>query len=560
MPERRSLHIRRRAAFVAGGVLVLAGLAGSCGATTAVTAVAQSSQGSDYLPLAVGNRWELALPAAPSPMVFEVTGRDGDSYVVRWDNPWIKATFRFRPTGDRVLMTGLDMGAGNAPMPAGTVYFDFGAREGGSWSNGLGRFTVVSRGERVNTPNGTYTDTIRIRATDQKGADTYWTFARGVGFVQFGEGGGAFRLASFRGGSRTTDDRRAETRPAPSPGGGRAPAGGSGQGTLIGIDYNPTPQEGFEEPSKRRAFKRAVDAGLTYFKAMPTWSALEPRPGEYNFEEIDFAAGLAEEYDLPLYVNVRVIDTGNKSVPSAYAKLPFDDDRTVKALTAALQAAGRRARGRVRWLAIGNEVDSYLKSRDREIEQYARMFERVKGPASDAFGGAQVTVNVTADAVREFSRKFGPITRLGDYASFTYYPLNINFTMRDPSQAMGHVNDIMDAAGSQRVMFQEIGYASAERLGSSLEKQAQFYRNVFAALEKHGDRVIGANFLFMSDLPPKTVEELGDYYKLPFFKDNFKAYLGTLGLFDQQGRPKPAWDVFREQAQRFKQRRGGGRR
>ena len=558
MPERFSIHIRHRAAMAACGVLVLAGLAGSCGPTSAPIAAAQGVQGSDYLPLAVGNRWELTLPNT-SPMVFEVTGRDGDAYVVRWDNPWIKATFRFRPTADRILMTGLDMGAGNAPMPDGSVYFDFGQREGGSWSNGLGRFTVIRRGERVTTSAGTYTDTIRIRATDQKGAETYWTFARGVGFVQFGEGGGAFRLASFRGGGSPRTDDRADTRPVPSPRGGRPAAGGSGQGTLIGIDYNPTPPEGFEEPAKRRSFKRAVDAGITYFNATPTWFTFEPRTGEYDFEGLDFAVSLAEEYNLPIYLNFRVIDTGNKSVPGAYAKLPFDDDRMVKALTTALQAAGRRARGRVRWLAIGNEVDAYLKSRDREIEQYARLFERVKGPASDAFGGAQVTVNFTADAVKEYSRKFGPITRLGDYASFTYYPLNINFTMRDPSQAMGHVTDVMEAAGGARVMFQEIGYASADRLGSSPEKQAQFYRNVFAAIEKHADRIIGANFLFMSDLPQATVEELGAYYKLPFFKDNFKAYLGTLGLFDQQGRPKPAWDVFREQAQRFRQRRGASR-
>jgi len=81
-----------------------------------------------------------------------VTGRDGDAYVVRWDNPWIKAQFRFVERGEQVLLAGLDMGAGNAPMPAGTVYFDFGMREGGSWSNGVGRMTVVSRDRHVATP------------------------------------------------------------------------------------------------------------------------------------------------------------------------------------------------------------------------------------------------------------------------------------------------------------------------------------------------------------------------------------------------------------------------
>jgi hypothetical protein len=223
----------------------------------------------------------------------------------------------------------------------------------------------------------------------------------------------------------------------------------------------------------------------------------------------------------------------------------------VQGLDRLLREIGRRGRNRVRWLAIGNEVDSYFKSRGREIEPYARMLDGVRSTITSGFPDAQFTVNFTRDAASDLDRKYRPLSDRGDFVSFTYYPLNFNFTMKAPSSADGDIKAMVDAAGSRQMLLQEVGYASSERLKSSEEKQAEFYRNVFAALERHQGRIIAANFLFMSDLPESTVEELGNYYRLPLFKGNFKAYLATLGLFDREGRPKPAWDVFRQSATRL---------
>ena len=37
--------------------------------------------------------------------------------------------------------------------------------------------------------------------------------------------------------------------------------------------------------------------------------------------------------------------------------------------------------------------------------------------------------------------------------------------------------------------------------------------------------------------------------------ENFKAYLESLGLFDQRGRPKQAWRVFEREARALSERR-----
>jgi hypothetical protein len=74
---------------------------------------------------------------------------------------------------------------------------------------------------------------------------------------------------------------------------------------------------------------------------------------------------------------------------------------------------------------------------------------------------------------------------------------------------------------------------------------------VFDALRRQRGRVIGATFLFMSDLPKALVDFFGGYYGSN--NANFKAYLQTLGLHERNGTPKPAWNVLAREAQALKQ-------
>ena len=47
------------------------------------------------------------------------------------------------------------------------------------------------------------------------------------------------------------------------------------------------------------------------------------------------------------------------------------------------------------------------------------------------------------------------------------------------------------------------------------------------------------------------MDYLGAYYGASG-SENFKAYLQTLGLFERNGTPKPAFEVFRDQATALK--------
>jgi hypothetical protein len=152
-----------------------------------------------YLPLAVGNRWELRSRAHSTPVVFEVTSRSADSFLVRWDNPWVKSVvYGFRPSGHQVLLQSLDLGNGAAQLPEETVYFDLSGTGPKSWNNMLGEFFAFGSPVRVDTPSGGYENCIHIRYRSKEKADAEYFLAPGIGFVQLGTGPAAYKLVSFR--------------------------------------------------------------------------------------------------------------------------------------------------------------------------------------------------------------------------------------------------------------------------------------------------------------------------------------------------------------------------
>jgi hypothetical protein len=476
-------------------------------------------------------------------MVLEVVDRAGESFVVRWINPWIQATFRFRLQDNRVLLAGLDMGQGNAAMPENTAYWDFGKRKGEQWKTSIGGGEVADRGVTLRTPSGDYRDAVEVRTIDQKGQSMYWTFAPGVGLVRFGRGREAYLLTSRKVDTAPAAPLRSDAGRSASP----ASPAAAAQPALIGLDATPNAKSGSGKAGKLSALQQAWEAGATLLHTAPKWNEFEKAAGKYELpDDVAVIGEFADAHNLPIALNIRVVDTNQRSMPKDYERWRFDDARMAERLRAALQSFPQSFRQHTRVLAIGNEIDGYFGSHRDEIDGYAQLVQKVADTARQTFPNAQLTVNFTFGAAGDMGR-YKRVTDLTDIASFTYYPLNGDFTMRDSSVARGDIDRMLDAAGSHKLYIQEVGYASADRLKSSLDKQAAFYTNVFQAIRERRDRVIGTTFLFMSDLPQSVVDSLASYYKLPN-ADNFKAYIQTLGILRQDGTPKPAWDVFKREA------------
>ncbi len=515
----------------------------------ALSCFAADTDNSQYLPLKVGKKWVLRTKAMSMPMVFEVVGKSGDGYRLRWDNPWIPSELTVVPKGGKIYISGLTMNGQSAPMPEGTVYWDFTAPKGAQWANKIGKMSVVARDNTLRTKEKSYTDVIEIKENNQ-----FWSFAPGVGFVQFGEGDGAFVLdqsASNLVGTNTESAAAAPSYKEPPPSSTR-PSGNPAKGRpLIGLQATIFANEPLTPATANAHFQLAVDAGITFQGFSATWAKLEPRPGEYRFNEIDFNVGQATRANIPVAYTLSIIDTGMKSVPDWLKNTSWQDPKMQKELLSLIEAMVPHFNGRLSWVMIGNEIDPYFEKHGEEAAAYAALL----GAASDKFHAllpeVQVSHTVTFGGLSMEGGVLKPLFDRSDFLSLTYYPASGDFRFRDPDTVFTDFPAMIAAARGKKILLQEVGYSSSPLNDSSQEKQAKFFENVFRALREDSNDFIGANFLFMSDFSDSVVDGLVRYYHAPG-ADRFRAFLQTLGMFDGQGTPKKSWAVFQQEATKMK--------
>ena len=148
----------------------------------------------NYLPLAAGAQWKLRSPLSQAPVTITVTEHTRGISRIAFSHPWGAHELSLVNQFGKVYLTSVTSGGATEQISGETLYFDLTAPEGTEWSNILGTMRVASRTKTIVTPHATYTDCVQIWAHDWSGNTTIWTFAPGVGFVQFGEQDWAFTL------------------------------------------------------------------------------------------------------------------------------------------------------------------------------------------------------------------------------------------------------------------------------------------------------------------------------------------------------------------------------
>jgi len=511
-------------------------------------ASAPEAEQSDYLPLAKGRKWILRSPTVGQPIVLEVVEKRGDQYRLKFDNPWINSELTLRPSSGKYYLTALTMNGQTASLPGETLYFDLTAPEGKTWSNPIGSITVLTRTKKVTTSRGAYQGCIQIRETNREGKQVFWTFARNVGFVQFGEGDWAFVLdpasSSSKGGDASDAPDSPQVPPPAKPG-----------AVLIGLSANTFANEPFNPTTVMARFKQSLDAGVAFVYSSPKWNELEPKPGKYDFEDLDFDIAKCDQYNLPLVVNLRIVDTNQRSMPDDLKGLSFADRKLRDRLLALIGALGPRLRTRSNWILIGNEINPYFNSHPNEVADYAALFRAAASRLKQLAPQTQVSTTLTFDGLASANSTLKPILDHADFLSLTYYPLTPDFNLRDVEDVDGDFSRMLAAAGGRKILLQEVGCPSSPLNRSSEQKQAALFAKVFDNLETHSAHFIAANFFLMSDLADSLVATFAQYYGLPNV-DRFKAFLKTLGMFDDQGTPKASWETFRQRATRLKKKPG----
>jgi hypothetical protein len=511
--------------------------------------------GQDYLTLAPGKRWVLRSSSSAQPIELRIEAGEHGSFQLQFNNPWINSVLLLEPIGQKMLLLALTMGGQTKWYSDPPVYFDFGLPEGQKWSNTIGTMTILSRHRTVQAGQ-TYQNCVEIKELDSTGSQLFWTFAPGVGFVQFGEGKTAFvldeRSSDLVGKTTESAESISETKRQEASTGSfpRTPAVTTG--AWMALAANPAANESFDAETVNRRFEQSVHAGASYVYLSPKWNELEPRPGKYNFKDLDFQISQAVQHGLPLICNVRIVDTNQTSIPADLEKRSFNDPQLRERLLSLLAALMPRFQGRAKYMLIGNEVDGYFKGHPGEVADYRDLYLAAATQVKQIQPDTPVSTTITFDGISVADGLLKPLMDATDFFSLTYYPLTPDFVVRDPDSVQGDFARIKVAAHNKKILLQEVGYPSSPLNKSSEEKQATLCRNVLNQLRTHKADFIGAYWFTMCDFPDSVVQNLAKYYQLAEAA-RFKSFLGSLGMFDQHGNPKKSWLVFSEQAPLLKQ-------
>lgn len=508
-----------------------------------------------YLPLAVGVRWVLKSPSTPTPAVFEVLERDGAGYKIRSSHPWGSSEWTLERQGEKFVMTAYGQGGTMMPLKDRPVYLDFTRGSGESWSSALGKFKLDSKSQTVKTRDEVFENCVQIRHKAGK-SDLVFVFARGVGYVQFGEGSSAFvldREASRLPGAKPGPSSSAGSAPGvPKPRGNpparRSRAGAEGK-PLFGLTPNKFASEPLTLEVMTKRFNQTVDAGVTFLVGNGEWAQLEPSPGQYDFNSVQQLTAVAGPANLPLSYTLRVVNTIMRDVPKDLQRTSWSDEKMKSRLLKLIDALAPHLKGHVRWFMLGYEIDGYFEKHAKEVEPFVELQGLATRRMKELIPDVKVSTTLTFTSLGELHGRFSALDRQMEFLSLTYLPLKPGFTVNDPSVLPADFARMKEFAAGRKIVFQEIAYPTAPSTNGSQDKQAEFYRLAFQEFARDPAAFAAVNFMNLADLSDDSSRQYANFYGMRGHEP-FRGLLQSLGLFDTNGEPKKAWAVLRQNLQR----------
>ncbi len=318
-------------------------------------------------------------------------------------------------------------------------------------------------------------------------------------------------------------------------------------GRLLGISVNEGRDSDYDA-----AMLKAKELGLQVVELSLAWDDLEAAPYVYR-PEPDYLA-IANQYyplrEVAVALVITPIDTNNLRLPEDLRGRPMDDPELIERFNRLLDYVFSRIPDtELVSLAIGNEVDVYLGQDAEAWQAYGRFFEAGAAHARSLRPGLPVGVKITYEGLTGSERaRSASLNRAADLVMATYYPLNADFSVREPEVVGADWDALVELYPDREIHFPEVGYPSSPVLGGSAEKQARFVEAVFRAWDRHAGQIRLVNFVWLHDITEEQLQAYSDYYGVR--DGRFLAYLGSLGLRSAAGEDKPALGVLQEQARR----------
>lgn len=309
-------------------------------------------------------------------------------------------------------------------------------------------------------------------------------------------------------------------------------------GRILSMDITEDQSGDFDAP-----FNLAKSAGMQATTLSVFWDEIETAPGE--FEPDPNWLAIANLYypsqEVMISLAISVIDTNNLRLPPNLAGKPLDDPQVIARFETLLDYIATQIPDlHLTSLAIGNEVDIYLGTDSRAWASFEAFFRQTAEHARRLWPGVPVGSKTTFDGLIGGPAPFiKSLNQYSDVAMVTYYPLQADFSVRQPDAVHRDFQTMVDAFPGKPIYLLEVGYPSGEDNHSSYELQAAFIHELFRAWDDHAEEIPLLNYTWMTDVSGEAVHQMTTYYR--FGGRGFVSYLATLGLRTHQGQDKPAF-------------------
>ena len=327
------------------------------------------------------------------------------------------------------------------------------------------------------------------------------------------------------------------------------------EGTHIGITFSdPLPE--YAE-TLTNAYVDAVIAGSRAYELNLMWSDLEPTPNTIDTSYLESL--LIDLSDLPIipYFVVKTIDTVRLSMPADLVDandptqlangMSFDDPIIIARWQALLdEVIPLLVEYNGFFIAVANEADIWLQSNPDQLDGVVSFVEQSRDYIHNIDSRMAVGINITYEGINQNGFENLPdFLAVSDAVSFSYYPLNSDFSPHDPSVVFDDIPHMIELADDLPILLQEVGYPSGyiptPSNNSSVDLQAEFVSNMFDMIINY-PQIRFVSFLHLGDWSDADCDGFLTYYGSD--AASFREYLCSLGFYTSDGQPKPAYNTF----------------
>ncbi len=327
---------------------------------------------------------------------------------------------------------------------------------------------------------------------------------------------------------------------------------------LIGLIIT-TSGDDFSYENYRANIVEARKAGIQVAHSYISWGQVEVSEGVYDWSVPDLMLDTLSLEGLRLSVVIEFIHSSVPGmVPQDLAARSFDDTEYMDRAADFAIAVAERYGDQIDYLSLGNEVNIYLQANPTDLVPYLAAFSTIRQAVRTVRPELPVGTVIAFHEVIN-SDRWGVIEafKRGDFLAYTYYPHEPGFRYDIATDGFDAVLERMiSVSGDKPFIVVENGFSSSPALGSNEDRQAQYVRDSFDALNAHRQEFNWHIWFSFHDSLPQACSDLAMSF-FPYDPDpadaglsawnTFEEFLCTLGLRRNDGTPKQAWRALVEE-------------